>query len=112
MRIKVGLLLLSLLPLQLFAISDATRPANSVTIVTEHVGRVVTLFSKIAALDSRPGGDAAATECGYIFPGDGSKFGCKGSGKAAADVAAACSGGGSLACTGSGSGRTCTCAFD
>lgn len=74
--------------------------------------QVIAKFREIARLANGTGSTATATQCGYIFPGDASKFGCKGSGRAAGDVAAACAGGGELACTGSGSGRTCTCAFN
>lgn len=85
---------------------------GEIVVNTNYVARVVSLFKEIAQLASEPGTSSANTTCGYIFPGDPNKFGCKGSGRAAADVAAACSGGGQLACTGSGSNRTCTCAFD
>lgn len=90
----------------------ATDGTRQIIINSNSIARVVTSFRQIAQLDSPGDSTAASTTCGYIFPGDGGKFGCKGSGRAAADVAAACDGGGTLACTGSGSNRTCTCAFD
>lgn len=96
----------------LLAISQTVSARGIIYFDSRHTQEVVTSFREIAKLASPSPGSASSTQCGYIFPGDGSKFGCKGTGKAAADVAAACSGGGSLACTGSGSGRTCTCAFD
>lgn len=95
-----------------FLASGSALSGTSITIHSREIPRVLSLFKEIAHLSAPAGGTAGATECGYIFPGDGNKFGCKGSGRAAADVAAACSGGGQLACAGSGSGRTCTCAFD
>lgn len=101
-----------LLVAQVCVATDAQANRGKLMISSDSVERVVVLFKEISRLAAAPSSTASATECGYIFPGDGGKFGCKGSGKAAADVAAACSGGGSLACTGSGSGRTCTCAFD
>lgn len=112
MRILVFSLLIMSLGQSAFA-ERSLEGRRSIIINSSYVARVVTLFKQISDLTAERGDPtASATECGYIFPGDGSKFGCKGSGKAAADVAAACSGGGELACTGSGSGRTCTCAFD
>lgn len=109
---RIVLFLLSVMITSSGFAADATVSRGKMTISSDHIARVVTLFKEVSRLASAPSPTATATECGYIFPGDSSKFGCKGSGKAAADVAAACSGGGSLACTGSGSGRTCTCAFD
>ncbi len=91
--------------------SDAGR--GSITFSVEQSRKLVTAFKEIARLAQAPAGDpTAGTTCGYIFPGDGNKFGCTGTGKAASDVAAACRGGGSLACSGSGASKSCTCAFD
>ncbi len=94
------------------SIAEATFARGTVYFSSRQTQLAVAKFREFASLISAPSTAAAATECGYIFPGDASKFGCKGSGKAAADVAAACAGGGELACTGSGANRTCTCAFD
>lgn len=91
---------------------NADRGRGSIIINSSHIERVVTLFREISKLAAPTGDPAAGTTCGYIFSGDPNKFGCKGTGRAAADVAAACAGGGQLACTGSGANRSCTCAFD
>lgn len=102
--------LLALLLLVYASQSLADGP-RQIIINSQNLPRVVSLFQQIAALDDPQGTSASAT-CGYIFTGDPNKFGCKGTGRAASDVAAACSGGGQLSCSGSGSSRTCTCAFD
>ncbi len=85
---------------------------GSITFFTAQPRRIVTLFKEIARLAAPDGDPTAGTTCGYIFPGDGNKFGCTGTGRAAGDVAAACKGGGTLACSGSGASKSCTCAFD
>lgn len=91
---------------------NADRGRGSIAVNSSQIERVVTLFREISKLATPTGDPTAGTTCGYIFTGDPNKFGCKGTGRAASDVAAACAGGGQLACTGSGASRSCTCAFD
>ena len=89
------------------------KGTGSVSLTSSSSQRVVSLFREVSRLIAPPSSTTASTTCGYIFPNDPNKFGCKGVGPAAAaDVAAACAGGGELACTGTGSNRTCTCAFN
>lgn len=89
-----------------------TAGQGRLVIRSDNIPRVVELFRQLAALDNPRGATAGRVECGYIFPGDSSKFGCKGTGSSIGDIAAACRGGGQFACTGTGSNRTCVCAFD
>lgn len=97
----------------LLAFSQLASARGVIYFNTNEPRLTVEHFRQLSKLIAPPTTTAAGTQCGYIFPGDPNKFGCKGVGPAAAaDVAAACAGGGSLACTGSGSNRTCTCAFD
>ncbi len=91
---------------------DPEAHRGSIMMSSTSPSRVVALFREIAKLKAPRPDPQTATTCGYIFSGDPNKFGCRGSGRAASDVAAACQGGGQLACSGSGANRTCTCAFD
>lgn len=90
----------------------AAASNNAILIRSQEPARVIALFKQLANLAAPATSSANQTECGYIFPQDTSKFGCKGTGKVAADIAAACSGGSQLVCTGSGTQRTCSCAFE
>lgn len=92
-------------------LSTSLTAGSTLTFSTRQLPEAMRHFQALSKLVS-PGRGEASVSCGYIFPGDSSKFGCTGTGRGAADVAAACAGGGQLACTGSGSNRTCTCAFD
>lgn len=86
---------------------------GTISFNSRKTAEVVRHFRAISKLAMPAGSTAAGTQCGYIFPNDPTKFGCKGIGAAAAsDVAAACAGGGELACTGSGANKVCVCAFD
>jgi hypothetical protein len=86
---------------------------GTISFNTRSLPEVMRHFREINKLISAPNTTTGGTQCGYIFPNDPNKFGCKGVGPAAAgDVAAACAEGGQLACTGSGANRTCVCAFD
>ena len=92
--------------------ANATLARGSIFFNSQNTQEVVKSFMRISKIIAPPTTTAGSTECGYIFPNDPNKFGCRGVGPAAAaDVAAACAGGGELACTGSGANRTCVCAF-
>lgn len=103
---------ISLLLCFLSAFASVSAPPNNAIVVRSDELFDVLNYFKAIAIRTTSVSSAKTAECGFIFVDDASKFGCEATGDAAEDIVDACFATGLLACTGSGSQKSCACVFN